>query len=213
MRLPVRAARLHGASKRSTRSRRPVSRMGTETATSPWEAARLSCACAICSAISTCWCQSSTTRSTTWCAEDEVEKLLRHGEGWLQRIRTLPDRRPLLEASARSLRVLRWRAWWSTMKQAEETAEAHACEEAAVEAPIRLGEQRHAAVLTALEERGATRSTILGAAKASLSLRLLLAQPRFTRIVGLDVSTRHSSVPASGCTWTRRRRAIGSGSP
>lgn len=125
-----------------------------------------------------------------WVGEEEVEKLLRHGEGWLK---AHPER----EEIAR--RYLKFR--YSLAREAisrlvdEDNAEPdiaeeiHASEEEAVEKPLSLNEQRLSATLAALKASGAKRVIDLGCGEGKL-LRLLLADKSFDEIVGMDVSHR-----------------------
>lgn len=121
----------------------------------------------------------------------ELEKLLRHGEGWLA---AHPER----EQIAR--RYLRHRgglvrealARLEAVDEApdEETVEAARDEEeAAVERPISLNEQRMEAVLAALAETGARRVLDLGCGEGRL-LRRLVESRACDEVVGLDVSHR-----------------------
>ena len=77
----------------------------------------------------------------------------------------------------------------------EAVAEAQAGEEAAVEAPLSLNEQRLGAVLAVLRGSGARRLLDLGCGEGNL-LRRLLAEPQFGAIVGLDVSQRALALAA-----------------
>ncbi|MEM6312744.1 MAG: 3' terminal RNA ribose 2'-O-methyltransferase Hen1 [Planctomycetota bacterium] len=114
---------------------------------------------------------------------DEVSKLLRHGEGWLAdhpqkpaiARRYLQKRQSLVAEALRRLAV-----------DEPESADA---EETAIERPISLHEQRLDAVMGALESAQATRVIDLGCGEGRL-LRRLLAEPRFEKIVGIDVSSR-----------------------
>jgi methylase of polypeptide subunit release factors len=65
----------------------------------------------------------------------------------------------------------------------------HDAEEAAVEKPLSLHEQRLNAVLEALTQSGAQRVLDLGCGEGRL-LQLLLKQKQFAHIVGMDVSHR-----------------------
>ncbi len=131
-----------------------------------------------------------------WVGEDEVEKLLRHGEGWLA---SHPER----EAIAR--RYLKHRshlARAALARLAEEdapdpdaAAEAHAGEEAALEERISLNEQRLGAVTTLLRESGAKRVLDLGCGEGKLLLRLL-HETAIEELVGVDVSCRALEVAA-----------------
>jgi 3' terminal RNA ribose 2'-O-methyltransferase Hen1 len=125
-----------------------------------------------------------------WVGEDEVEKLLRHGEGWLA---THPEREAI------ALRYLKHRR--SLMRQTlarlveedqadpDEQAEVHAEEEDAIETRISLNEERLGAVVAALKASGAKRVLDLGCGEGKL-LSALLADRQFEEIVGLDVSSR-----------------------
>jgi 3' terminal RNA ribose 2'-O-methyltransferase Hen1 len=66
---------------------------------------------------------------------------------------------------------------------------AHDSEEASVERPISLNEQRIGAVVAALKQSGATTVLDLGCGEGQL-LRPLLEERQFARIVGVDVSHR-----------------------
>ena len=125
-----------------------------------------------------------------WVSQDEVDKLLRHGEGWLAS-------HPAKDQIVR--RYLRRR--WSLAREAlsrlveeeepnlEEADEARATEEAAVEERISLNEQRLGSVVAALRGTGARRVLDLGCGEGRL-LQLLLKDPQFEEIAGLDISLR-----------------------
>jgi 3' terminal RNA ribose 2'-O-methyltransferase Hen1 len=125
-----------------------------------------------------------------WVGDDEVEKLLRHGEGWLgghperQLItdRYLKHRRRLVDAALARLSD-------EDTPDPDAAAEAHAVEEAVVEERISLYRLRHEAVLAALKELGARRVLDLGCGEGKL-LQALLADRSFTAITGMDVSQR-----------------------
>jgi 3' terminal RNA ribose 2'-O-methyltransferase Hen1 len=125
-----------------------------------------------------------------WVGEDELEKLVRHGEGWLAE-------HPAREAIA--TRYLRHRRGLAREALARLTLEEQPdpesveavgnAEEAAVEAPLRLNEQRLAAVVAQLKASGATRVLDLGCGEGNL-VRALLRERQFRDIVGVDVSHR-----------------------
>lgn len=125
-----------------------------------------------------------------WVGDQEVEKLLRHGEGWLAAHperetiarRYLKHRRSLIEEA-----IARLVGEDVSDPGAEE--EARCREEEAVEAPLRLNDQRIAAVVGALKESGAKRVLDLGCGEGRL-LRELLKEHRFERVTGLDVAYR-----------------------
>ncbi len=125
-----------------------------------------------------------------WVGEEEVEKLLRHGEGWLK---THPERD---EIAHRYLKYRRTLAREAISRLVDEdnpepdiVEEVHASEEEAVERPLSLHEQRLNAVLAALKASGAKRVLDLGCGEGKL-LRLLVADKTFAEIVGMDVSRR-----------------------
>jgi 3' terminal RNA ribose 2'-O-methyltransferase Hen1 len=127
-----------------------------------------------------------------WVGEQEMEKLLRRGEGWLP---AHPER----ELIAR--RYLRHRT--SLVREAiarlaegdapeveeEETETPPAAEEESVEKRIGLNTLRHQAVVEALTECGAAKVLDLGCGEGRL-LQRLLAVRAFRRIVGVDASYR-----------------------
>ena len=100
--------------------------------------------------------------------DDEVAKLLRHGEGWLSAhpacelitMRYLKHRRSLTDDALRQL--LR-----DEELDADEPAERHAREEEMLERPIRLDEQRIGAVAAALKVSGAKSVVDLGCGEGS----------------------------------------------
>jgi len=122
-----------------------------------------------------------------WVGEDELEKLLRRGEGWLP---AHPEREMIVRRylRRRSSLVREAIARLAEGEAAEETEAAPSPEEA-VEKAVRLHEQRLAAVVEALKATGARRVLDLGCGEGAL-LRLLLEDHAFERVVGLDVSYR-----------------------
>ena len=124
-----------------------------------------------------------------WVGEDEIDKLLKRGEGWL-------DRHPAKELIAR--RYLRHRgalARAALERLAPETQEeaiepdARGLAEDALETPIRLNDQRIAAVVDALRAAGAKVVADLGCGEGKL-LRRLLGERWVVRLIGLDPSAR-----------------------
>src|SRR5947207_14358052 len=125
-----------------------------------------------------------------WIGQDEVEKLLRKGEGWLgshphkETIvrRYLPRQRQLArEALARLTE--------EDNPDPDAVEGAHAEEELKVEDPIRLWQQRMGGVVAVLRSVGAKRIVDLGCGEGKL-LRALLDEKSLTEIVGMDVSYR-----------------------
>lgn len=125
-----------------------------------------------------------------WVGDAEVEKLLRHGEGWL---REHPERELItnryLKHQKRLAREALSRLIGDEEPTAEEVAESHAREEEAIEKQISLAEQRIGSVVAALRSSGAKRVLDLGCGEGRL-LRELLSDKTFEEIVGLDVSHR-----------------------
>ena len=108
-----------------------------------------------------------------WVNEEEIEKLLRHGEGWLQE-------HPMREAITR--RYLKRMGRLSRMAIArlseadpdpDETEVAQAAEEEAVEKPISLNQQRLETVGAVLQQHGVRRLVDVGCGEGNL-LRSLL---------------------------------------
>ena len=125
-----------------------------------------------------------------WVGKDEVEKLLRKGEGWLSGHphkeaivkRYLPRQRQLArEALARLAE--------EDNPDPDATLEAQAEQETKIEEPIRLWQQRMGAVVAVLRSVEAKRVLDLGCGEGKL-LRALLEEKSITEIVGMDVSFR-----------------------
>lgn len=124
-----------------------------------------------------------------WVEEEEVAKLLRHGEGWLA---GHPDRELIVNRYLKRDRSLATQALTQLLQDEPEPdteAEAREVEEEAVEQPMRLNEARLGAVLAAMRASGAKRVLDLGCGSGKL-LRELIKESQFTDIVGADVSHR-----------------------
>jgi 3' terminal RNA ribose 2'-O-methyltransferase Hen1 len=136
-----------------------------------------------------------------WVGDDEVEKLLRHGEGWLA---AHPERdaiaRRYLKHQSRLARAVLARLAEEDQPDPDAEAEARAGEEAAVEERLSLNEQRLGAVLAALRESGAKRVLDLGCGEGKL-VRELLKDRAFTAIVGVDVSARALVIARERLHW------------
>jgi 3' terminal RNA ribose 2'-O-methyltransferase Hen1 len=125
-----------------------------------------------------------------WIGQDEVDKLLRKGEGWLAAHphkeaivkRYLPRQRQLAREALAQLTE-------GDNPDPDAREEARAEEEAKMEAPIRLWQQRMGAVLAVLRSAGAQRVLDLGCGEGKL-LKSLLEEKTLTEIVGVDVSYR-----------------------
>ncbi|MGW3464437.1 3' terminal RNA ribose 2'-O-methyltransferase Hen1, partial [Streptomyces olivaceoviridis] len=130
-----------------------------------------------------------------WVSADEVDKLLRAGEGWLaghpeQQLitsRYLSRRWSLTRQARERLELVRLAE--ADDSEVEDIDNAVAEETEAEEKPTPLAEQRRAAILTALHASGAARVLDLGCGQGQL-VRALLKDARFTEIVGVDVSVR-----------------------
>lgn len=127
-----------------------------------------------------------------WIGDDEVEKLLRHGSGWLA---THPVREAITERYLKRRRSLVREALSRLAEEetppeaADEVQEAQEAQEAQIEQPLRLNEQRMGAVVAVLKESGARRVLDLGCGEGRL-IQDLLPERQFEEIVGLDASIR-----------------------
>jgi len=131
-----------------------------------------------------------------WVGEDEVEKLMKRGEGWLQ---AHPERELIVKRYLRYQRRLADEALERLVGEEEPAPEAaqerKAEQEEAIEKPIRLNELRMTAVVEALKQTGAARVVDLGCGEGKL-LRELLKDKQFTQIAGMDVSHRSLEIAA-----------------
>lgn len=125
-----------------------------------------------------------------WVGEDEVEKLLRHGAGWLH---GHPEREAIthryLKRQGRLTRTALTRLAEEDQPDPDSEAVERDVEEEVVEERINLNQQRLGTVLSALRASGARRVLDLGCGEGQL-LRLLLDDRSFVEIVGVDVSHR-----------------------
>ena len=136
-----------------------------------------------------------------WVAPDEVDKLLRAGAGWLAghpergliTRRYLAHRRALAGEAMARLTELRL----ADEPPADDSIEPATGEVAAVEDVRRasLAVRRREAVLAALRVSGASRVLDLGCGGGAL-LTALVADRRFTEVVGVDVSDRSLGLAA-----------------
>jgi 3' terminal RNA ribose 2'-O-methyltransferase Hen1 len=116
---------------------------------------------------------------------EEIEKLLRHGDGWL-------SEHPLkAEITSRYLKRQRGLTRDALAQIAVEEVPTVATEnqEEAIEKPLSLNQQRLETVVAVLKHSGAHRIIDLGCGEGKL-LRLLLQEPTFTQLQGMDVSYR-----------------------
>jgi 3' terminal RNA ribose 2'-O-methyltransferase Hen1 len=125
-----------------------------------------------------------------WVGDPEVEKLVRHGEGWLG---THPERETIARRYLRHQRGLAREAIARLAVEEETPAEdmtrVRDAEEATLEHPLRLHDRRLDLVAEILHESGARRVVDLGCGDGKL-LKRLLADPQFAEIVGMDVDSR-----------------------
>src|SRR6266487_2582491 len=132
-----------------------------------------------------------------WIGDDEVEKLLRHGKGWLElhpereqiTHRYLKHRHDLTRDAIARLTLEEK----NEVEAAEITADA---EEVGIEQRLSLHEQRLGAVMAVLQQSGARRVLDLGCGEGKL-LKLLLQNKSFESILGLDVSYRALEIARS----------------
>ncbi|WP_290061450.1 3' terminal RNA ribose 2'-O-methyltransferase Hen1 [Amycolatopsis solani] len=119
-----------------------------------------------------------------WVGQDEADKLLRAGEGWLAAHperelianRYLARRRPVVDYALSRL-----------ADAGDVPAEAEALVTELPDQPESLASQRHGSVLAALRAAGARRVLDLGCGSGAL-LRVLEKERSFVDIVGVDVS-------------------------
>jgi 3' terminal RNA ribose 2'-O-methyltransferase Hen1 len=130
-----------------------------------------------------------------WVASDEVDKLLRAGEGWLaehpeQKLitsRYLSRRWSLTREALERLELVRLAE--ADDSEVEDLDNAVADETETEQKPTPLAVQRRDAIIAALGASGAARVLDLGCGQGQL-VQALLKDPRFTEIVGVDVSMR-----------------------
>ncbi|MFG3658348.1 3' terminal RNA ribose 2'-O-methyltransferase Hen1 [Streptomyces sp. NPDC047706] len=130
-----------------------------------------------------------------WVSSDEVDKLLRAGEGWLpghpeQRLitsRYLSRRWSLTRQAMERLELVRLAETDDSEVEDIDNAVEAETEEAGKPAPLAV--RRREAIVAALHESGAARVLDLGCGQGQL-VQTLLKDVRFTEIVGVDVSMR-----------------------
>ncbi|MEU3241464.1 MULTISPECIES: 3' terminal RNA ribose 2'-O-methyltransferase Hen1 [unclassified Streptomyces] len=136
-----------------------------------------------------------------WVSSDEVDKLLRAGEGWLadhpeQKLitsRYLSRRWSLTREAMERLELVRLAESDDTV--VEDIDNAVDEETDTEEKPVPLAVRRRDAILAALDACGAGRVLDLGCGQGQL-VQALLKDARFTEIVGVDVSMRALTVAA-----------------
>jgi 3' terminal RNA ribose 2'-O-methyltransferase Hen1 len=122
--------------------------------------------------------------------EDEVNKLMARGEGWLQQH---PERELIVERYLRHRRDLAESALERLMAEEtpniEEKEETQGLQENSVEKASGLHQQRLERVMDVLRQSGASRVLDLGCGEGKF-IGLLLPERQFAEIVGMDVSPR-----------------------
>lgn len=125
-----------------------------------------------------------------WVGDDELEKLLRHGEHWLARH---PEKETIvnrcLRYKPRLTRAALARLAEEDGSDADSAEEQHTTEELVIEEPLKLWQQRLETAVSVLKESGARRVLDLGCGEGRL-LRAMLEERTFEEIVGMDVSYR-----------------------
>jgi 3' terminal RNA ribose 2'-O-methyltransferase Hen1 len=129
-----------------------------------------------------------------WVSADEVDKLLRAGEGWLA---DHPDRELIMRRYLRHRRdlVLSAVGRLAEVDDAEPEQLDNAVPDEPEARPTPLAQLRTQAVVAVLREEGAASVVDLGCGEGAL-LRELLTDPRFARLLGVDVSHRALEVAA-----------------
>ena len=124
-----------------------------------------------------------------WVGEDEIAKLLSHGEGWLE---THPAKELIVERYLKHRRVLANLALARLAPETEsgdDAPERRNAPEEALERPIRLNDVRMDAVIEALRASGAKSVADLGCGEGKLLTRLL--RERWAgKLIGVDASAR-----------------------
>lgn len=119
-----------------------------------------------------------------WVGEDEVEKLLRHGDEWLE---SHPEKAFIVSRYLKSQRGLT-RTALERLRVSDQDTESRTQGEEMLEQPIRLGELRLMAIKQAVEASGASSVLDLGCGEGGL-IKALLGVSSVKRIVGVDVSS------------------------
>jgi 3' terminal RNA ribose 2'-O-methyltransferase Hen1 len=125
-----------------------------------------------------------------WVGKDEIDKLLRRGEGWLQ---SHPQRDSIVNRYLRGQRTLTREALARLTEDdstdPDEEQQKKEEQEQAIETPIRLNDIRIQQVVSELKASAAKRVLDLGCGEGKL-IRELLKDRQFEEAVGMDVSYR-----------------------
>ncbi|AWZ07923.1 3' terminal RNA ribose 2'-O-methyltransferase Hen1 [Streptomyces sp. ICC1] len=139
-----------------------------------------------------------------WIAADEVDKLLRAGEGWLAghpesgliTSRYLARHKRLTQDALERLELVRLaEADGSEVEELDNAVGEADEDDAAAERTVPLAVRRREAILAALRSAGAARVLDLGCGQGQL-VQALLKDPAYTEIVGVDVSIRALNLAA-----------------
>jgi 3' terminal RNA ribose 2'-O-methyltransferase Hen1 len=130
--------------------------------------------------------------------DEEVSKLMRHGEGWLAQHperelianRYLKYRRTLADEAIKQLREQDGES--PSVIDSDSPEDPH---EEVTERKLSLHQQRHNEIVLVLQSHGARKVVDLGCGEGRL-LRELLKQPNFEKIIGMDVSHRSLEMAA-----------------
>lgn len=117
--------------------------------------------------------------------EEEIDKLLRHGEGWLDQH---PERDMIVSRYLKFRALVRQAGQHFTVWEEEDAAQP-------AEPKPRLHEERLDRVAEVLKASGAARVLDLGCGEGKL-LRRLLSAAQFRELVGLDISARSLEIAA-----------------
>ncbi|MEU9250338.1 3' terminal RNA ribose 2'-O-methyltransferase Hen1 [Streptomyces sp. NPDC048270] len=136
-----------------------------------------------------------------WVAPDEVDKLLRAGDGWLAAhpenglisSRYLARHKRLTQDALERLELVRLAE--ADGSEVEELDNAVDESSDTQERPVPLAVQRRDAILAALRGAGAQRVLDLGCGQGQL-VQALLKDPAYTEVVGMDVSVRALNLAA-----------------
>ena len=126
-----------------------------------------------------------------WIGDDEVEKLLRHGQDWLTQHpeqtliaqRYLKYKRRLTSLALAQLAELRTEEREPDARSTPDSAEEQ------LEKPLSLNEQRQQAIIDLIRQENPEKIVDLGCGEGKLLARLL-KETRVPEIIGLDVSSR-----------------------
>ncbi|MFF3214876.1 3' terminal RNA ribose 2'-O-methyltransferase Hen1 [Streptomyces sp. NPDC002886] len=139
-----------------------------------------------------------------WISSDEVDKLLRAGDGWLAEhpesglitSRYLARHKRLTQDALERLELVRLaEADGSEVEELDNAVDEAEDDEEAADKPVPLAVLRREAILAALGAAGAARVLDLGCGQGQL-VQALLKDPAYTEIVGVDVSVRALNIAA-----------------